>query len=81
VLDWPAMSPDQSPIEHVWDVLGRRVRRRRYQPTNFQELAQALTEEWDNISANYWVLEGLSPFRHEITFTSIQWNVIDQNTT
>ena len=27
-LDWPAKSPDLSPIEHFWDVLGRKVRRR-----------------------------------------------------
>jgi len=52
VLDWPVKSPDLSHIEHVWDVLGRRVRRRRNQPTNLQELAQALTEEWDSIPAN-----------------------------
>ena len=25
VMDWPAMSADMSPIEHVWDELGRRV--------------------------------------------------------
>jgi len=52
VLDWPAKSPDLSPIEHIWNVLGRRVRRRRNQPTNLHELAHALTEEWDNIPAN-----------------------------
>ena len=26
VLDWPARSPDITPIEHLWDHLGRRVR-------------------------------------------------------
>ena len=25
-LPWPAMSPDLSPIEHVWDILGKHVR-------------------------------------------------------
>ena len=28
VLDWPARSPDISPIEHLWDHLGRRVKER-----------------------------------------------------
>uniref|UniRef100_K1QTA7 Transposable element Tcb2 transposase n=1 Tax=Magallana gigas TaxID=29159 RepID=K1QTA7_MAGGI len=31
MLDWPSNSPDLSPLEHVWDELGRRVRMRRPQ--------------------------------------------------
>ena len=27
VLPWPAVSPDLSPIEHVWDEMDRRLRR------------------------------------------------------
>ena len=28
LLEWPSRYPDLSPIEHMWDVLGRRVRER-----------------------------------------------------
>ena len=28
VLDWPARSPSLSPIEHLWDELGRRLHNR-----------------------------------------------------
>ncbi|GFU16906.1 DDE_3 domain-containing protein [Trichonephila clavipes] len=24
-MDWPAYSPDLNPIEHVWDMIGRRI--------------------------------------------------------
>ena len=32
-LAWPPYSTDLSPIEHLWDELDRRVRRRRNTPT------------------------------------------------
>lgn len=49
VLDWPAYSPDMSPIEHLWDVLDRRVRDRVPVPDNVRQLRVALREEWNNI--------------------------------
>ena len=48
-LDWPPYSPDLSPIEHLWDELDRRVRRRRNTPNTLGQLLTALLEEWENI--------------------------------
>ena len=45
VLPWPAKSTDVNPIEHVWDLLDRRVRARAIPPRNVRELAGALVEE------------------------------------
>ena len=49
VLDWPAMSPDMSPIEHVWDDLKRRVYGHPHPPRTLRELRQAVVQEWNNI--------------------------------
>ena len=49
-LLWPAKSPNLNPIEHVWDLLDRKVRARAIPPRNVRELAGALVEELCNIS-------------------------------
>ena len=48
-LPWPAQSPDLNPIEHLWDELERRVRRRIPLPTSEAELFSFLEEEWYNL--------------------------------
>ena len=53
-LAWPPYSPDLTPIEHMWDELDRRVRKRRNHPppsppATLAQLRNALIDEWNNI--------------------------------
>ncbi|GFU79445.1 DDE_3 domain-containing protein [Trichonephila clavipes] len=49
LMDWPAYSPDLNPIEHVWDILGRRMAPLQLPPICLPELRRALLDEWCNI--------------------------------
>ncbi len=46
--DWPACSPDLSPIENVRRILKRKMRQRR--PRTVAHLKTCLQEEWDKIT-------------------------------
>ncbi|GFX03838.1 transposable element Tcb2 transposase [Trichonephila clavipes] len=48
-MDWPTYSKNLNPIEHVWDMLGRRIAVRQPPPTCLPELRRALLDEWCNI--------------------------------
>ena len=45
MLPWPPYSPDLSPIEHVWDVIGRRLQTLPL-PRSEDELWQMVEREW-----------------------------------
>jgi hypothetical protein len=49
LLDWPPYSPDMNIIEHIWDVLEKRLHRRNPLPTSADTLFAALEEEWYSI--------------------------------
>ena len=48
-MEWPAVSPDLNPIEHLWDMLERRVRPLITPACTLPELRRLLTQEWDRI--------------------------------
>ncbi len=50
LLKWPPQSPDLNPIEHLWDV---EIRIMDVQPTNLQQLRDAIMSIWTKISEEY----------------------------
>ncbi len=50
LLKWPPQSPDLNPIEHLWDVVEREIHIMDVQPTNLQQLCDAIMSTWTKIS-------------------------------
>ncbi len=44
VMDWPSMSPDLNPIEHLWGIFKRKVEERKV--SNIHQLRDVVMEEW-----------------------------------
>ncbi len=44
VMDWPSMSPDLNPIEHLWGILKRKVEECKV--SNIHQLCDVVMEEW-----------------------------------
>ncbi len=50
LLKWPPQSPDLNPIEHLWDVVEQESRIMGVQPTNLQQLRDAIMSILTKIS-------------------------------
>ncbi len=48
VMDWPSMSPDLNPIEHLWGILKQNVEERKV--SNIHQLCDVVMEEWKRTS-------------------------------
>ncbi len=44
VMDWPSMSPDLNPIEHMWGILKLKMEERKV--SNIHHLCDVVMEEW-----------------------------------
>ncbi|GBN40782.1 hypothetical protein AVEN_204460-1 [Araneus ventricosus] len=49
-MAWSARSADLNPIEHVWDMLGRRIAGQSVPQGTLHELQQALPQEWVRVN-------------------------------
>ncbi len=46
-MDWPSMSPDLNPIEHLWGILKWKVEE--HKVSNIHQISDAIMEEWKRI--------------------------------
>ncbi len=65
LLKWPPQSPDLNLIEHLWDVVKPEIRIMDVQPTNLQQLRDAIMSIWPKISEEC--------FQHLVE--SMLWNI------
>lgn len=53
ILSWPPQSPDLSPIENLWALVKRNLRKRKKKPSNLTELDRYVKEEWKKIPKHF----------------------------
>ena len=50
VMPWPARSPDLNPIEHVWNLIDKKLIGQRL--SNLAELELAIVKEWNEVEVS-----------------------------
>ena len=48
-LPWPSQSPDMNPIENLWGILDRNLRKKKIKPSTKPELLALLRQTWQEI--------------------------------
>ena len=74
--NWPSQSPDLNPIEHLWNQLEIRIRKRPNKFKNNVELEAVLHEEWNQIPRNIYINMNLiesMPRRMEAVIPNNGW--------
>ncbi|GFT58529.1 transposable element Tcb2 transposase [Trichonephila clavipes] len=69
---WPARSPDLSPIEHIWNLLGWRV----VHPTSLNELEASVQQIWNEMSQD--IIQNLYASMHDLSHIAIVLEGVQQ---
>jgi hypothetical protein len=48
-MSWPSQSPDFNPVEHLWEILDRRLRQSFSPPPTKHKIIEFVMEEWCHI--------------------------------
>jgi transposase len=65
LLNHPSTSPDLNPIEKCWRAMKQSLYRRKIQPTNEDDMADAMIEEWNKLDQD-WINGLIAEQRHWI---------------
>lgn len=76
VIEWPSMSPDLNPIEHLWEILKRQVEH--HSPSSIHSLKEVILEESKKIMLQY-VANLFTPCLEDLVL-SLKITVVIQNT-
>lgn len=52
-MDWPPLSPDMNPIEHVWSRMKLKMKEREGRMENLDDLVNGIQEEWEAIPQEF----------------------------